>query len=155
MSVFVLCKFKEEINQMAINLIPLIGEYNKEIAAMIISIILILLFITAFKRYRLNQKNKINEENLAKEIHNEIERELIESINDENFEGPIIDLEAKVNDFFEVRNIDKSLKTNIMLKLSDFINSEDSNLKKHFVYFDDQINTYVKLRCSDSDLNNQ
>ncbi len=155
LSVYVLCKFKEEINQITINLISFIGEHNKELVAFIISIIIILLFFIAFKKYRQNKKNALNEDNHSKEICNEIEKELIENINDENFEGPIIDLEAKVNDYFEKRQIELNLKKNIMLKLSDLINKEDSNLKKHYIYIDEKVNIYIKLRNSENNLNTQ
>ena len=129
---------------MAYYLISQIGEYNREIAALIISIILVLLFIEANKIYKHNQMKLLDDN--VQEIYNEIEEELFENIKEGNFEGPIIDLETKIDVYCKKRKIDKKQKEKIVLKLNDLIISESSNLKKHFIYLDGKVISYVKLR---------
>ena len=119
---------------MAYYLISQIGEYNREIAALIISIILVLLFIEANKIYKHNQMKLLDDN--VQEIYNEIEEELFENIKEGNFEGPIIDLETKIDVYCKKRKIDKKQKEKIVLKLNDLIISESSNLKKHFIYLE-------------------
>lgn len=144
LSVFILWKFKDEINEIGKNLISQIGEYNRELTAMIISAILITLLIVAFKRYKKHQIQILD--NYVQDVYQEMEEELTDNFQEENMEGPIIDLEGKINDYCKKRKIDKKMKENILIKLNDLINDENSSLKKHFIYIDGKIISYVKLK---------
>lgn len=144
LSVFILWKFKDEINEIGKNLISQIGEYNRELTALIISAILITLLIVAFKRYKKHQIQILD--NYVQDVYQEMEEELTDNFQEENMEGPIIDLEGKINDYCKKRKIDKKMKENILIKLNDLINDENSSLKKHFIYIDGKIISYVKLK---------
>lgn len=144
MSSLILWRFKEEVHQMANYLLGLIGEYNRELSAILITIILIKLIVDYYKKYNEQERRKVDD--TAFEFYKEMEEELLENIEDENVDGPVIDFEEKMDIFCLKRKIDRKLRESINLKLNDLLEDEDSILKKHFIYIDGDLISYVKLK---------
>ena len=140
LSIYILWKFKDEINEMGKHLIGVIGEYDKQKIAIIIAFIIVVMCLIAFRKYKLNQIELV--EKNVQDIYNEMEEELEENI-EENFECTI-NLEAKLNDYCEKKKIDNYLRERILVDLNLFIN-ENSNLKKQYIYIDGKVIIYVKL----------
>lgn len=129
---------------MAKHLISFIGVYDREIAALVIAVIVILSFRFAHKKYTEIERKLID--NHVKEIYDEMERELLDNIEEDDLEGPIIDLELKMGDYCNKKNIEKKLREKITKSLNEYLDSKNSELKKHLIYMDGNIMAYIKLK---------
>ena len=98
----------------------------------------------AVEKYKQTERKLFDDQ--VQDIYKEMHEELLDNYQEENFEGPIIDLEAKLNVYCKKRKILKKNRELILIKLNDLIDKETSDLKKHFIYMDGKVLSYVKLK---------